>query len=296
MACNLEFDVLHTLVSKFGELEMGVADLVTGRAYKITSDGYKIVPSLRVTQDNISQEDGSVLHPRWTSGQVAIMKVEYWVMDVLDDGTCPDGAPACGQDLHEMDELLTLHLNAIRKQSTDPAVNQRLRWQPTGYGDERMLDNIQLLQIWDPSYDLGGAQAAVTFAVESPFPYAIDATEIDTSLDDGIPTGIGNAGNADQSPVVRVAGPTAGFNLENLTTGEKFVYDSGRPGAAAIAAGHFAEIDFFRGTVFLDGDADDLVAGVDPIQTDYWKLGANTTSSIWVVGASATVLSNNAWV
>lgn len=298
---NLEWSVPHTIVSRYGELQLNVPDPVTGRKYIVQSDGYKFVPALRVTQDNISQADGSVLHPRWKTGVVAFMTVALWVMDQPGDPTCPDGKPACETDLRVMEEELLLHLNAMRRLEANP---QRLRWTPAAYGDDRMLDAVQLLSIWDPSYDLNGEEAHITFALESPFPYAIDATEIDTDIGEGSTGGdvlVTNAGNSPQSPVVRVLGPTNQFTLTNNSDldangdPKSVVYTMFRPGGQEIPSGHFAEIDFFRGTIILDGDGADLVASLDPSATDYWSLLAKTANDIEIDGADCTVLSNNSW-
>jgi len=299
---NLEYQVKHTLVSRWGELDLNVADSMTGRLFRIQSDTYKMVPSLRVTQDNISQADGSVLHPRWKTGVVAIVQVALTVM--LDPSSdTGDDRPACDAEMREMEELLVLHLNAMRKLEANP---QRLRWSPTGYGDQRLLDDVQLLDIWDPSYDLSGELAMIQFALESPFPYGIDATEVQTTIPSSGGGSMGggvtivNHGNSPQSPVVKVFGPTNEFTLTNNDdlddqgNPKSLVYTMYRPGGQAIHTGHYAEIDFFRGTIFLDGAGVDLVAGLDPELSDFWAL-QHGPNDIQIVGADCKVLSNNSW-
>lgn len=297
---NLEFSVRHTIQSRYGSIELNVPDMSTGRNFMIQSDGYKMIPSLRVTQDNISQSDGSVLHPRWLSGVTAIMTLALRVMDEPGDPTCPYSKPACKSDLREMEEELLLHLNGLRQLTT---LSQRLFWYPDGYGDHRMLDDIQLLAIWDPSYDLDGEEALISFALESPFPYAEDATEIDSVIGSGSTGGtvtVNNLGNAEFRPVFKVHGPTSFFTLSNLDNLDsdgnplEIVYDSSRGGASVINTGHYLEIDTFRGTAFLDGSGNNLIAGIDPTVTDFWTIlpGSNT---IQLVGASADMLWNYAW-
>lgn len=297
---NLEWAVQHTLVSRWGELDINIPDPTTGRKYFIDPTSYKMIPTLRVTQDHISQEDGSVLHPRWKSGVTVIMQVSLLVVANPADPACADYVPACESDMREMEQTLLLHLNAMRKLETNP---QRLRWAPAGYGDERLLDDVQLLNIWDPSYDLGGTEAMIQFALESPFPYGIDATEISTAVGTGSTGGghnVTNAGNCPQSPVVQVTGPCNAFtltnnnDLDNLGNPKSVVYDQTRPGAVHIPTGHYAEIDFFRGTIYMDGNGANLVAGLDPTLTDFWKL-QHGTNDIEIVGADCVVLSNNAW-
>jgi hypothetical protein len=293
---NLEWEVAHELVSPYGSVKFNDVDAVTGRVFRIQSDTYRMVPSLRVTQDNVSQADGSVLHPRWTSGLVTIVQVAY---NIMVDPSQPVGemTPACGNDLREMHDELVLHLNAIRR--NDDA--NRLYWTPTGLGDRQLLANIQLLAMWDPSYDLAGTEAMVAFAVESPFPYAIASTQVSTVITDGSTVAITNAGTCPFSPVVQIdnqgSNPITLTNLDDLDDDGNplsVVYDDTRPGAIAIPGGHYAELDFFQGTCFEDGSGADLIAAIDPTLTDFWHLnpGAN---NIVITGADCTVLSNDAW-
>lgn len=290
---NLEWEVEHVLESPEGSLTLNVPDPVTGRCFQIFPDNYSIVPSLRVTQDNVSQADGSVLHPRWKTGMVAQLRLGFHIHQ---DPSQADYVPACAADLREMAEELTLHLNALRELVS---LTQRLLWQPTGYGDQRMLDQVQVLSWLSPSFD--GAEAFVEFSLETPFPYAEDATEQSASLTPGGGfTVVTNAGNADFSPVVRVLGPAFGFTLTNVDDVDsagnplQVVYDSTRPGALAIAPGHYAELDFFRGTIYLDGNGASLIAGIDPTVSDFWSLVPGT-NDIEISGASGTILWNNAW-
>jgi hypothetical protein len=292
---NLEWSVPHTIESPEGSLDLNVPDPVTGRCFRIYPDGYRIVPSLRVTQDNVSQADGSVLHPRWKTGMTAALRVGFQIAQ--GDGT-GDYVPACGLDLREMNDELALHLNALRTLTT---TTQRLLWSPEDYGGERrMLDQVQLLSWPSPSFDVN--EAFQEFSLETPFPYAEDATEQSHSLLAGTAfTTITNAGTAAFSPVVRVMGSFFGFVLSNLddtdsdATPLEVLYDSTRPGALAVGPGDYAEIDFFRGTIYLNGDEASLIAGIDPTFSDFWRLvpGGN---DITLSGAvTATILWNNAW-
>lgn len=295
---NLEFDVAHSLHTPGGNISLNTA---TGDRYLIQSEDYKIIPSLRVTQDNISQADGSVLHPHWKTGLVATITVSY--MQTSAPGA--EDRPACGADLRLMHEALICALNSIRRLT---GAEQRLLWQPTGYGDQRMLDQIQLLSWPDPKYDLDGTEALVSFAVESPFPYAIDATQTTTPVGGsaGGTVLVTNSGNADFSPVVQVNGPFSSFVLKNITDLDpagnplQLVYNAALPGGVSVASGHYAEIDFFRGTVYLDGDGANLIGGIDPTQSDFWHLLTDQflggPNIIQLSGApSGQILSNNAW-
>jgi len=300
---NLEFAVPHVLMSPLGSLTFnevltaGSSGGVDNAVFLIEPDGYKIVPTMRVTADNISQQDGSVLHPRFTSGLGATIKVRYAISE---DGIYPatvDGGgqvvPACNSDLRLMHEHLILHLQALLTASATPNTSQRLIWFPTGLGDSRLLQAIQTLAWIDPVVGGTGDDdfTYVTFQVESPFPYAIDGTENTPSAltDGGGPVLLPNAGDAPVFPVIRVAGATSSFTITDTDTGEQVVYDG-----TAIAGGHYAEINFFDGTVYLDGSSTDLGASLTATATDFFQI-APGGSHVEIVGASATVLYNNAY-
>ncbi len=291
---NLEWAVEHELTSDYGSIFFNKVEATTARVYRIQYETYKIIPSLRVTQDNISQADGSVLHPRWKSGLVAIINVALNVM-ADDSGETPDFTPACGNDLREMSDELLLHLNAIR-QLRD---SQRLYWTPTGLGDQQMLTDIELLAIWEPTYDLNGLEAMIQFAVETPFPYAIASTQQTVDIDDGGTMTLTNDGNCPFSPVIKVAPGSGVITITNNDDVDEFgaplswVYDSSRPGAVPIG-GSYGEVDFFQGTIFQDGDSTDLIAGVSPQLTDYWHLNPGD-NDISIDGGDCTILYNDAW-
>lgn len=263
-------------------LTAGSSGGVDGALFLIQPDGYKIVPSMRVTQDNVSQQDGSVLHPRWTSGLVATMKVCY-ALAPLGYVVTSESTPAANElstptnvELRIMHEQLILHLQDLLRASADPNNLQRLLWYPTSYGQARMLTGIQTLAWADPVFEV--PFTCVTFSLEGPLPYAIDANEMDPTITGGAgPTLLPNAGNAPCYPVVQVNGPFTSFTLSNNDTGEAVVYSG-----AAVASGHYAEINFFDGTVYLDSSSTDLIASIDPTLTDFWTIapgGSNVVLS-----------------
>lgn len=285
-------------MSPFATLDLNavLAALDTGNFpfYLVKPDGYQIVPGkYRAIIDSVSQADGSSIQPPFIDGLVATMTIEYWMTP---NGERAQLTPACAQDVREMHQTLMGVLNSLRVWTTDPNNMQRYMWTPTGTsGVQRMLTNV-LLASWPvPSVQTNQPLVSVTFEVGTPFPYAIDATEIDTTIDDGDSAAIVNDGNAAQSPVMQVAGPTSGFTITNSTTGQQIVYDASRPGAVSIGSGHFAEINFFQGSIFLDGDGADLSAGLDPENTDLFPLEPGS-QTIGITGADVTVLSNAAWV
>jgi len=109
----------------------------------------------------------------------------------------------------------------------------------------------------------------VTFAVVSPLPYVVDATEVDTSLTSAVTATLTNIGSAGCYPVVEVNGPTSAFTLTKRRRvglhGDpmSLVFDASRPGAAAIPGGRHVEFDFFRNTAYLDGSGTSYKPGID---------------------------------
>lgn len=296
---NIEFDIPMSIISPFLPDGLLINQLVpsgesdTSYYFLVRPSGYQIVPGkFRSVIDSISQADGVSMQAPYIDGLVATMTVEYWESV---SNSIKNLALACAQTAREMDQLLLGVLNSLRVWTTDPNTMQRYEWTPTGAGSDRLLTNV-LLTAW-PTLALQDPPPGVqrTFSLGTPFPYAIDITEIDTVITDGGTAAITNAGNAAQSPVMRVAGPTTVFLITDEDSGQTVSYDGTRPGAVAIGSGHYAEIDFFQGSIFLDGDGADLVAGLDPTVTDLFLLEPGT-NNIGVSGADVTVLSNAAYV
>ncbi len=297
---NVEWGVRHDLVTPLGTITMNVRDPDTGRVYLLLPDGYKLAPTLRVTQDNLSEADGSFLHPSWKSGAIANLHVRYCIQPQ------PDGdlEPACAGDLRQMHEQLTAALDSIRGESGQ---DQRLIWSPSPTGtvvpSRRMLEDVQTLAWTEPSWD--EPYTEVTFSVDSPFPYALDLTQEEVEIDDATET-IYVDGTSRTWPVLSIAGPCSSFSISTdrivACDGSPLalVYDASRPGAIAIPSGHFAEIDTFKGTIFLDGNSTDLTAGLDPggpcpssPNHDFFPLlpGANSITT----DCDALILFNPAW-
>lgn len=295
---NIEFDIPMSIVSPYLPDGLLINQLIapigsTSYYFLVRPSGYQIVPGkFRSVIDSISQADGVSMQAPYIDGLVATMTVEYWEAT---NGDIHSLTLACAQTARLMDEMLLGVLNSLRVWTTDPNTMQRYEWTPTGAGSDRLLTNV-LLTTW-PTLALQDPPPGVqrTFSLGTPFPYAIDITQTTTVIDDGSSAALTNNGNADFSPVMQVAGPVTVFLITDEATGQTISYDGTRPGAVAIGSGHYAEIDFFQGSIFLDGDGADLVAGLDPTVTDLFTLapGAQTIS---VTGADVTVLYNDAWV
>src|SRR5581483_2712624 len=108
-----------------------------------------------------------------------------------------NGNPAIGSTRRTMYETLMQHLNAI--------VNSdgRYRWTPTGGSDDRILDGLRLLEYPDPKV-VAQTLKAVTFALDTRYPYGLDFTQTTTTV-----TGtqnVTNDGNVPFYPVIHVPG------------------------------------------------------------------------------------------
>lgn len=291
MPVNLEWAVDHAIVSPQGTLLLNALgpwlDSGDRALFLIKSDPYTIVPAkYRQVTDDLSQADGSSLQQPYISGLVASLRIEYWICK---NGNRDMAEPACGADLRAMDELLTLHLNALRTPSPTPDGSQRLIWTPDGYGGDRMLTQV-LLAAWPTPafFDAnGGKGVAVTFALATPFPYALDVNEVNTVIADGATVFVPNPGNADYSPVVIVDGPTSEFAITRVDTGEVVSYI----GPDAIGPSDSVEIVFF--TAAVTSGTDDLIADMDITVTRFFEIPPGGCS-IQMAGADATVLTHTA--
>lgn len=297
MSGNLEWDVAQLLITPYADIPLNqpVAQ-PDGSAwlYQVMIDGYQVVPAkFRPTEDSLSQADGSSIQHPYVDGLVATLDVAYY--ELPRDGA--ERRPACAETLRAMDELLMGALNSLRALPAD-VLTQQYRWRPSGASFDRVLNGVMLAAWPAPDFSHGPPEVRSLVQVGSPYPYAADDNPLTTSIAAGASGVVTNAGNADESIVVRAHGASSGFSILDVASGRQVVYDAGRPGAVAIAGGHYAEIDFFAGSILLDGipdEAHNLIAGLDPTATDLFPLrpGAHTIAA---VGASIDVGHSNAWV
>lgn len=236
--------------------------------------------TIRAPVDPVPQGDGDIIHRRFLTGY--IYKLVAQAYETQNEIACLDSA-------RNMFETLGLHLNAMLR---SPG---RYCWTPSNYGDNRALDQAQWFEGVSQSLGDGGVWQA-EFSIDSPFPYVIDLTQQTVTV-----TGAGNTwtnlGNTDFYPVIKVNGPTSGFTLTNATTLQSILYNAGLPGALPIPGGSYAEIDTFKGTIYMNGSGADLSAGIDPTLSNFDLAlvlipGLNTLFS---TGASSDWLVNNSW-
>lgn len=240
--------------------------------------------SLRVTTDKIPQGDGEIFHRRFRDGTEFTLAVQLWETE---------SEIACGTQKRELYEQLIAHLNTL---VNNPG---RYFWQPSGYGDERMLEACRYNTPAEVTFEAG--VATVTFGIDSPFPYVIDKTQQVINVPNGTDVNIVLPPfSADFFPVMKAIGPVSYFTIENMDVTDEygdrliFAYDGTRPGAVNIGAGHYGEIVTFHETMYLDGNSTNLKPGIDPEITDYFYLKAGG-NRILPVGCDVTMLVNPAW-
>ena len=244
--------------------------------------------TIRSTTDNVPQSDGSILHTRFLTGANMPLTVQLWQdLDTV----------ACDSLLREMLDNLSGALRSLINAGDNEG---RIAWEVDG-GNERILDDARLLVY--PTYQ-EGSPGVVTFTLDSKYPYAQNLSEATPSaFSNGASQTLVNTGTAAYFPVFKVnqiggvvsAAAVSAFTIENLTTGEQFVYDDTFPGAAPISAGgHYAEITTFTNTIYLDGDGANLKAGVDELNSEYFpfEVGSN---EIKITGCDMDILWAPAW-
>lgn len=287
MAAIAEWEVAFDLITPQGTLLLN-REQATGR-FQIDKSGSTAGTRVRSSKLNIPQGDGSILRRRFTDGYEVTLKIVYW--DTNQQTACTTTDPSS----REMNDLLMLHLRSL----LNAQESNRLIWTPTGAPDRRMLLDIRLLG--EPVITEEDAVTSLSFTLDSPYPYAMDLTEITTSFDSADPDEIlDNNGTAPFYPVWKVYGPTCFWSILNVDTNQMIRYDASLPGAQCIETGEYAEIDTFRNTIYLDGDQDNLMAGIDMTVTNFFPLEVGN-NEILVDGdgtfptPDVDVLWQNAW-
>lgn len=280
MGAVLSWSDPFELVSPLGTLALNTAVTDVG-TFRVIPAASSSSGDLRVPKRAVPGGDGDIFQRRFKHGYAMSLSVLLR----------PDGGTDDWEGRQAMYDLLVSHLDAL----VDG--DGRVNWQPAGEGvDRRMLHECALFMPATPgNWDDKGVVKTVAFGLESPFPYAISYTQTETILEDGLPETVSMVGTVYRGvhPVFQV-GEATEFTITNVTTGKKIVWDSTRPGAAAIGAGDYGEIDCFRGTMHLNGDGANLSAGFDLTQTTFLTLvpGEN---EIQIDNADATMLWNSGY-
>lgn len=284
----IEWEAAARIESPFGTLQLNDPD--NGTFYALDPSRCSATRNLRVTSDPVPQGDGEILHARFAEG--IEFNITAWLMINRETPACDAVFTGGTAIAREMSEELGKHLGGILNGSG------RYFWQPSDYGDERMMDEARWLVPLETTLN-GDGIYEVTFGIDCPFPYLLDKTQTtETIAGSGTLT---NSGNVEFWPVIIVDGPASVFTITNDDTGEviRYVGDD-LPEGQDIGPGDIAEIDTFRNTIYLGvggtpGDDDNLKAGVDVLNTDFWPVIPGTTN-VTVAGATAHFLLNNSWL
>lgn len=271
---GIEWDVAASLTTNAGTLNFNVFPGLILDPHSCSA-----TKLLRAPVDPIPQGDGDIIHRRFQNGYVYKIATQAFESNT---------AIACAADARSMGEELGRHVFAMLN------APGRYCWSPSGYGDNRALDQARWFTGVTQSIGTGGVYQ-YEFEIDSPFPYAIDLTQTTPTISGG--GSITNNGNTDFYPVVQIQGPSTGFSVISDTLLEGIFYDSTRAGALTIPGGQYAEWDTFKGTIYLNGDGADMSAGINPDLSNLagpFRLipGVNYLESN---GASSVFLMNNAW-
>lgn len=279
----IEWEAAARIESPFGTLQLNDPD--NGTFYALDPQRCSASRNLRVTSDPVPQGDGEILHARFSEG--IEFTITAWLMIDPHTPACDAAATNGTAIAREMSEELGKHLGGILNGAG------RYFWQPSDYGDERMMDEARWLSPLETTLN-GEGIYEVTFGIDSPFPYLLDKTQ--TTVNIAGSSTLTNSGNVEFWPVIKLNGPASVVSITNDDTGFSIEYKGNDlPGGQDIGGGDYGEIDTFRNTMYLNGDDDNLKAGIDVLNTDFWPLPPGTTN-VTVTGASADFLLNNAWL
>ena len=273
-----EWEKPMTLTSPAGTMQFNVQ--TASGLWLLVPSKCKLRQFVRAQRDLLPQADGAILHRRYLTGSEMELNVELW----------EDNANvACEGLAVTMLDTFMMHMRALLNAGDNEG---RIVWQVTGQSN-RMLDDIRLWQYPVEEIVDDSAGMALTCVIDTEYPYS-QGPESTTALIDNTPTVITNAGSATYMPVFKVYGPTNFFTITNTTTGEQFEWDGNQPGAPFIGTSDYAEINMFRNTIFLNGDEDNLNAGIVMLDSLYFGLqpGNNT---IEIDGADADLIWHSAY-
>jgi hypothetical protein len=278
---NIDWSAPFSIVSPAGTFLLN--QVVGGREFKLNPKRCVGRRGIRAAKDNIPQADGDIFHERYAEGSELQLAIQLWA----------NNEAACDDDLVDMyDELRGILWSLLRPVDD----GGRVIWTPAGK-DARMIDAARLLVLNDPDEDAETGATELVTVIDTPFPYAISLAQTTVVLNG---TGnVQNDGNVEFWPVIRVnagGGGCGAFTIEH-EDGLLIEFDSSYSGVP-ISAGGYGEIDTHKGTMFLNGDEDDLSAGLVALTSDFFPIlpGANSISAIGAAGFNnATFLVNDAF-
>jgi hypothetical protein len=253
--------------------------------YLLDSSNCSLTNVVRQTKDYVPQEDGAILHRRFTGGMEMALSIQFWQ---------DTNHIACDELLQEMMDDLMGYLYGLINAGDNQG---RIAWTPDGDSSPistwRMLDDIRLL-----SYPEGSQQAGNPFelkvTIDCELPYAEDLSEVTTAPNTfpTLPATVTNYGNRPTYPVFQVYGSS--WTIVNTTTSKSIIFsDAGLP---TPVGGGYVEINTFRNTAFLNGNGANMLPGIDVQNSEFFTLipGANAINPVGA-GAASLVKVNGAW-
>lgn len=258
------------LTSPYGNLSFNVPTTVGGLdcIFLLNMDACKFRIGVRDTSQNVPQADGGIIHTRFLTKTEIDLSISLW-----EDN---DNA-ACDELLAAMVDALSASFRGLLNAGDNEG---RLAWEVAGK-NTRMLDDCRLLVY--PDYDEADtSHKTITATIDSVFPYAQDLTPQTTAVAAGGTQVLANTGSAEYFPVFKVYGPAAGFTI-SLGVGRELVFTN------AIGGGDYVEVNTMNNTIFLNGDEDDELSGLDVLNSVFPTLlpGNNSVS---MFDANADVL------
>lgn len=266
-----EFGVPYSLITPAGTLAFNPA--AGGDGYYLSDIAGMDGGDIRNPVEDLPQHDGTMVHRFFRAG----MKV------TLRGFILPAAAGATRTAA--MDNLRGYTDRLLRPTQAELVSSCRLRWTPSGASDDRILDAVRLYQ---PVTISGANLKDFELTLASPYPYAVNYTQHSQAFAAEATTVLTNAGNTPVYPVIRVTGAFTAATITNAATSESIVFSSG-----SVAGGHYAEVDCFAKTVYLDGSSTNLLPNLT-LPTRFIRLlpGSN---SVTFTGAAGTVLWNDAY-
>lgn len=256
--------------------------------YLLKQEECALTNVVRQTKDFVPQEDGAILHRRFTGGMEMALTIQFWqnTSDI-----------ACDELLQEMVDDLMGYLYGLLNAGDNEG---RILWTPAGgssaISTQRMLDDLRLL-----SYPEGNQTAGNPFelkvTVDCELPYAEDASEVTIAPNTFpvLPTTVTNYGDRPTYPVFQMYGKA--WILTNNTTSQSMDFDDSRPECPDVGPGNFVEVNMFRNTAFLNGSDANMLPGIDALNSDFFSLapGPNVLALVGDGIGTSIVKVNGAW-
>jgi hypothetical protein len=252
--------------------------------YLLREDGCSLANQVRSTKDFVPQEDGAILHRRFTGGMEMTLAIQMWQNK---------SKIACDELLQEMKDTLMGYLYGLLNAGDNDG---RIRWAPTGgtsgapgSNGYRMLDDIRLLTYPAETHQ-PGSPYEIGVTIDCDLPYAQDETQLTVSLSGAVI----NYGNRPAYPVWQITADA--FTLTNTTTNESFSFDDGLPGCPPVGGG-YVEIDTFHNsaTIVNVGPVyDNAAAGIDMTGSDFFLIVPGSNAITLNAGSGACLI-NAAW-